>query len=55
MRLARFNEGQIGIVVDHDIIDVNDLVTHDLKAWPMVAMNRLIAHFDSYAPLLENG
>jgi hypothetical protein len=27
MRLARFNEGRIGIVVDEDVIDVTDLVT----------------------------
>jgi 2-keto-4-pentenoate hydratase/2-oxohepta-3-ene-1,7-dioic acid hydratase in catechol pathway len=53
MRLVRFNEGQIGIVVGDDVIDVNDLVSHDLKAWPLVAMNRLIANFSSYLPLLE--
>ena len=53
MRLVRFNEGQIGIVVGDDVIDVNDLVSHDLAAWPLVAMNRLIANFSSYLPLLE--
>jgi 2-keto-4-pentenoate hydratase/2-oxohepta-3-ene-1,7-dioic acid hydratase in catechol pathway len=53
MRLARFNEGRIGIVVDEDVIDVTDLVAHDLQAWPQVAMNRLIANYISYQPILE--
>jgi 2-keto-4-pentenoate hydratase/2-oxohepta-3-ene-1,7-dioic acid hydratase in catechol pathway len=53
MRLARFNEGRIGIVVDEDVIDVTDLVAHDLQAWPQVAMNRLIANYVSYQPILE--
>ena len=53
MRLVRFNEGRIGIVVDEDVIDVTDLVAHDLQAWPHVAMNRLIANYESYKPILE--
>ena len=53
MRLARFNEGRIGIVVEEDVIDVTDLVAHDLQAWPQVAMNRLIANYESYKPILE--
>ena len=53
MRLARFNDGRIGIVVDEDVIDVTDLVAHDLQAWPQVAMNRLIANYVSYQPILE--
>ncbi len=53
MRLARFNEGRICIVVDEDVIDVTDLVAHDLQAWPQVAMNRLIANYESYKPILE--
>jgi 2-keto-4-pentenoate hydratase/2-oxohepta-3-ene-1,7-dioic acid hydratase in catechol pathway len=53
MRLARFNEGRIGIVVDEDVIDVTDLVAHDLQAWPQVAMNRLIANYENYKPILE--
>ena len=53
MKLARFNEGHIGIVVDEEIIDINDLVNKDLEAWPLVAMNRLIAEYQQFEPTLR--
>ncbi len=53
MKLARFNEGRIGIVVDEEIIDINDLVNKDLEAWPLVAMNRLIAEYQQFEPTLR--
>ncbi len=45
MKLARFNDGKIGVIVDDRIIDVSDLVGDDLPDSPAVAMNRLIAAF----------
>ena len=53
MRLVRFNEGQIGMVVGESVIDVNDLVIKGLEEWPDVAMNRLIKNFAYYRPILE--
>lgn len=53
MKIARFNEGRIGIVVDQEIIDVSDLVNSGLEAWPLVAMNRLIMDYQKFEPILQ--
>ena len=53
MKLARFNDGKIGIVQGERIIDVSDLVDNDVHAWPPVAMNRLIADFCKFRSALE--
>ncbi len=53
MKLARFNDGKIGIVLGDRIIDVSDLVDNDLHFWPPVAMNRLIADFPKFRKTLE--
>ena len=53
MKIARFNDAKIGLVVQDRIIDVSDLVDNDPGAWPPVAMNRLIADFPKFRKALE--
>ena len=52
MKITRFNEGQIGLVVGDRIIDVSDLLGPDVLAWPPVAMNRVIADFGRHRSAL---
>ena len=54
MKLTRFNQGQIGLVVDDRIIDVTALLGVDVNEWPQVGMNRVIARFDSHRAALES-
>ena len=54
MKLTRFNQGQIGLVVDDRIIDVTALLGVDVNEWPLVGMNRVIARFDSHRAALES-
>ena len=53
MKLTRFNQGQIGLVIGERIVDVSDLIGTDALAWPPVAMNHLIADFARLRPALE--
>ncbi len=53
MKLARYDGGKIGVIIDDRIIDVSGLVDNDPDAWPPVAMNRLIADFVKYRGALE--
>jgi len=54
MKLVSFNEFRIGIVEGSSVIDVSDLVSAGNGNWPPVAMNYLIAAFDSLRPRLES-
>ena len=58
MRITRFDDGKIGIVVGSRIVDVSDVVnkvlTTDVHAWPPVAMNQLIANFAQWRGALED-
>lgn len=54
MRIARFDEGRIGVVVDDQhLVDVTALIGEDAAAWPPVAANRLIAGFAALRPAIE--
>ena len=53
MKITRFDQGQIGVVVGDRIVDVSDLLGGDVQAWPPVAMNRLIADFTRWKPAFE--
>src|SRR5690554_3927488 len=53
MKLARFNEGRVGVVVGDQIADVTDVLGIDTAEFPPVGMVRVIADFDTYAPKLE--
>jgi len=45
MRIARFNGGRIGVVVDDRIVDVTSAAGVEPGEWPPVGINRLIASF----------
>jgi 2-keto-4-pentenoate hydratase/2-oxohepta-3-ene-1,7-dioic acid hydratase in catechol pathway len=45
MKIARFDGGRIGVVVDDRIVDVTAAADVDPGEWPPVGINRLIASF----------
>ena len=51
MRIARFDDGRIGLVRDRTIIDISDIVAE--RDWPPVAMTRLVANFASHRSALQ--
>ena len=54
MKLARFNEGRIGVVVDDQhLVDVSAVVGLDLAQWPPVGPTSLIARFEQLRPEIE--
>ena len=54
MRIARFDEGRIGVVVGDEMVDVTDVLGLDRGEWPPVGPNRLIAGWSSYAGRLAD-
>src|SRR5260370_11242020 len=54
MKLASFNGGRIGVVIDDDIVDVADLVNATPNAWPPVAMLHVIDRFASLRGKIED-
>ena len=53
MKIARFDNDRIGLVVGETIVDVTAIVDSEPGQWPPVAMNRLIANFPKYRAKLE--
>lgn len=54
MKIARFNQGQIGVVVDEaHLVDITAIVGEDASAWPPVGTVRLIAQFEALRPAIE--
>lgn len=54
MKITRFNEGRIGVVVDQEhLVDITDLLQVDPAEWPPVAPTRLVANFDQWRPRIE--
>jgi len=54
MKIARFNQGQIGVVVDgSSIVDITSIVGDDPQAWPPTGMVRLIAQFAAQRAAIE--
>jgi 2-keto-4-pentenoate hydratase/2-oxohepta-3-ene-1,7-dioic acid hydratase in catechol pathway len=53
VKITRYDDGKVGIVVGEHIVDVSHLLGSDVHAWPAVAMNRLIADFARYRTALE--
>lgn len=49
MKIARFDEGRIGVVLGDDLVDVTAKVDVDPEEWPAVGPNRLIRDFAQYA------
>ncbi len=54
MKIARFNEGRIGIIKNNSIIDITSVLDLNIESWPPVASNQLIASFDKYRPKIES-
>ena len=52
MKIARFGEGRVGVVVDDGIVDVTAVVGVEPGEWPPVGPNRLIRDFASYVDVL---
>ena len=53
MKVARFDNGKIGLVVDAGLIDVSDIAGAGDGAWPDTAPLRLIRDFATLRPQLE--
>jgi 2-keto-4-pentenoate hydratase/2-oxohepta-3-ene-1,7-dioic acid hydratase in catechol pathway len=53
MKLARFDDGRVGIVDNDMIVDITDAAGIDPKAWPPVGMVQLIARFAEHLDDLE--
>lgn len=54
MKITRYNEGRIGVVVDDaHLVDVTSLLGQDAAEWPPVGMSRVIAQFNLYRPIIE--
>lgn len=54
MKLARFNEGRVGVVVDGEhLVDISAVIGLDLQQWPPVGPTSLIARFAQLRPEIE--
>ncbi len=54
MKIARFNEGRVGVVVDDQhLVDISDLAGIDTHQWPPVGPTSLIARFAELRPRIE--
>ena len=54
MKITRFNEGRIGVVVDAaHIVDITAVVGEDAAHWPPVGTCRLIERYAALRPLIE--
>ncbi|MCA1983251.1 fumarylacetoacetate hydrolase family protein [Nocardioides nematodiphilus] len=54
MKIARFDEGRIGVVIGDEVVDVTDVVGIDTDEWPVVGPNRLIRDFASHRDAIED-
>jgi 2-keto-4-pentenoate hydratase/2-oxohepta-3-ene-1,7-dioic acid hydratase in catechol pathway len=52
MRIARFGEGRIGVVVGAELVDVTDEIGLDPGEWPPVGPNRFIRDFEQHVDAL---
>ena len=54
MKIARFNEGRIGIVVGEELVDVTGVVGVDLQQWPPVGAVQMIAAWSDVRAKVES-
>jgi 2-keto-4-pentenoate hydratase/2-oxohepta-3-ene-1,7-dioic acid hydratase in catechol pathway len=55
MKIARFNEGQLGVVVDDKhLVDISGIVGLDPQQWPPVGATSLVARFDALKPAIRD-
>lgn len=55
MKIARFNDGRVGIVDNDQVIDVTDILGVSPGEWPPVGMVRVIAEFEQLLPRIQSG
>lgn len=53
MKLARFNEGRVGVVLGDQIADLTEALGVNPQEWPPVGLIRVIADFERHAALIE--
>jgi len=53
VKIASFNRGRIGVVVDDELVDVTHLQPHAAGAWPPIGMIAFIAAFPTLTTKLE--
>ncbi|NUZ08092.1 fumarylacetoacetate hydrolase family protein [Piscinibacter koreensis] len=53
MKIARFNEGRIGVVQNDQVVDLTETLKVDPAEWPPVGMLRVIRDFDSLRAVIE--
>lgn len=54
MKILRFNDDRLGVVVSSGVVDISDLISHRVYRGPQGAMEELIAEFQSYKPKIES-
>ncbi|EIE99293.1 2-keto-4-pentenoate hydratase/2-oxohepta-3-ene-1,7-dioic acid hydratase [Saccharomonospora glauca K62] len=53
LKIARFENGRIGLVVDDHVVDVTDEIGVEPQQWPPVGPLRMIADFERHAEALK--
>jgi len=53
VKLARYNNGRIGVVTESGLVDVTEAAGVDPAQWPPVGPTQLIADFDRLRPAIE--
>jgi 2-keto-4-pentenoate hydratase/2-oxohepta-3-ene-1,7-dioic acid hydratase in catechol pathway len=54
MRITRFDQGRIGVVVDDlHLVDMTEVIGEDASTWPPQGSVRLIAQFAEWRPVIE--
>ncbi|GAA4412857.1 hypothetical protein GCM10011450_24430 [Advenella faeciporci] len=53
MKLARFNEGRIGLVLGNEVADLTKVLEVDTAEWPSMGLLRVIANIEKYQPVIE--
>lgn len=53
MKIARFNEGRIGVVIGDEIADVTEVVGVDTQQWPAIGPVQMIAAWTEVRPKVE--
>ncbi len=53
MKILRFNDDRIGLVVGSGVVDISDLIPHRVHRGPQGVLEELIAGFQGYKPQIE--
>jgi 2-keto-4-pentenoate hydratase/2-oxohepta-3-ene-1,7-dioic acid hydratase in catechol pathway len=53
MKIARYEDGRIGVVIGNTITDISSITGLDTASWPPVSTVQLIQKFDVLRPIIE--